>query len=184
MKGVIPILALLIAGGAFYFYIDPTYTEIRTLREEESTLKLALDRARELQTVRDQLISRKGAFSTSDLERLEKMLPDHVDNVRLALDMDSLAAQYSMRIRNVLVEKTGDTRATAARQVQVGPDERAYESMRISFTVSGPYATFRSFLADLETSLRLVDVESLSFSATDTGVYDYTVSLRTYWLKP
>ncbi|MBU6310627.1 type 4a pilus biogenesis protein PilO [Patescibacteria group bacterium] len=184
MKGIIPILALIIAGGTFYFYIDPTYAEIRTLREEETTLRLALDRARELQEVRDQLISRKGAFRTEDLERLEKMLPDHVDNVRLALDMDSLAAQYSMRIRNVLVEKQTSPRATAERQVQIGPDERLYESMRISFTVSGPYATFRSFLADLETSLRLVDVESVSFSATDSGVYDFTVSLRTYWLKP
>lgn len=184
MKGIFPLIAVVIAGVVFYFYIDPTYAEIRELRKEEATLNAALSRALELQATRDQLLSRYNTFNPDDLARLEKLLPDHVDNVRLALDMDSLAAQYGMRIRNVSIEKA-DEKKTPARQAKaVGPDERMYESMVLSFTVTGQYDTFRTFLADLEQSLRLVDIESVSFASTDVGLYDFTVSLRTYWLKP
>lgn len=182
MKGAFPIFAVLLAGALFYFYVDPTYDTIKTLRAEEATLNAALSRALELQTTRDQLISRYNTFAPEDLARLEKLLPDHVDNVRLVLDMDSLASQYGMRVRNVAVEKQETQKNT--RTQKVGPDERAYESMLLSFTVNGEYSTFRAFLRDLEQSLRLVDVESVSFSATDTGFYDVTVTLRTYWLKP
>lgn len=182
MKGLFPLLALVVAGLIFYFYVDPAYAEIRTLRQEEATLNAALSRALELQATRDQLLSRYNTFNPDDLARLGKMLPDHVDNVRLALDMDSLASQYGMRIRNVSIEKI-DEKKTRQTKV-VGPDERAYESMVLSFTVTAQYDTFRTFLADLEQSLRIVDIESVSFSSTDVGLYDFTVALRTYWLKP
>lgn len=184
MKGIFPILALVIAGVVFYWYIDPTYGSIRDLRKEEATLNAALSRALELQATRDQLLSRYNTFNPEDIARLEKMLPDHVDNVRLALDMDSLAAQYGMRIRNVSIEKVDEQKNKSRQTKAVGPDERSYESMVLSFTVTGQYDTFRTFLADLEQSLRLVDIESLSFSSTEVGLYDFTVALRTYWLKP
>lgn len=183
MKGAFPIIAVVLAGVLFYFFIDPTYDEIKTLRAEEATLNAALTRALELQSTRDQLLSRYNTFSPEDLARLEKLLPDHVDNVRLVLDMDGIASQYGMRIRNVSIEKQ-EVQQKKARNQQVGPDERLYESMLLSFSVNGDYSTFRSFLKDLEQSLRLVDIETVSFNATDTGFYDVTVGLRTYWLKP
>ncbi len=183
MKGILPAIAVLVAIGIFYWYTDPTYAEIKELRVEESTLNQALDRALELQETRDQLLSRYNTFRQEDIARLEKLLPDHVDNVRLVLDMDSLAARYGMRVRNVSIEKQ-DLKSAAAQAQVVGPDERTYESMALSFTVTGEYDTFRQFMLDLERSLRLVDVEGIAFSSADSGLYDYTVTLRTYWLKP
>jgi Tfp pilus assembly protein PilO len=183
MKGVFPIIAVVVAGFLFYMYVDPIYAQIKVLRAEEATLNTALSRALELQTTRDQLISRYNTFSPEDLARLDKLLPDHVDNVRLVLDMDSLASQYGMRVRNVAIEKQEEKKKTTRTQA-VGPDERMYESMVLSFTVTGDYSTFRSFLKDLEQSLRLVDVESVGFTASETGLYDVTIGLRTYWLKP
>lgn len=182
MKGILPVIAVVIAGALFYWYIDPTYAAVKVLRAEESTLNQALDRALELQETRDQLISRYNTFAQEDIRRLEKLLPDHVDNVRLVLDMDSLAAQYGMRVRNVAIESQ-EQKAKNKTQ-SVGPDERTYESMLLSFTVTGDYPTFRQFMRDLERSLRLVDVEAVSFASNESGLYDYTVSLRTYWLKP
>jgi hypothetical protein len=39
-----------------------------------------------------------------------------------------------------------------------------------------------SFLQDLEHSLRLIDVESLSFSAAPGDNNTYAFTIRTYWL--
>ena len=185
MKGIIPILCIVVAGALFYLYIDPTYAEIKELRVQEGVLDQALSRALELQQTRDQLLSRYNTFAPADLAKAEKMLPDHVDNVRLVLDMDSMASKYGMRVRNVSVQDPHKPTTNQPQPQQaVGPNEAQFESMVISFTVSGQYDTFMQFLNDLEHSLRLVDLESLSFGAPDNGVYDFTVSLRTYWLKP
>ncbi|MEK7530868.1 MAG: type 4a pilus biogenesis protein PilO [Patescibacteria group bacterium] len=181
MKALIPIFSIAIAIGLFSWYIDPAYARIETLREEEATYDAALDRSRELQEVRDQLLSRYNTFSAVDVARLEKLLPDHVDNVRLILDLDSTASKYGMRVRNVAIDDQDKKKNSTD---TLGPDEVGHESLVLSFTVSGQYSTFRQFMADLEKSLRLVDVVGLTFSTSDTGIYDFTVSINTYWLKP
>ncbi len=180
MKLLTPVLFLLIAGGIFFWYVNPTYMGLKSVLAQEAQYDAALSRSRELQDVRDQLLSRYNTFSQTDLNRLQKLVPDHVDNVRLILDFDSMATRYGMRVRNVAIESEKD-RATRG---QIGPGEKAYESVILSFNVSGSYDTFRQYLADLERSLRLVDVVGLSFTANETGIYDFTVHIKTYWLKP
>ena len=180
MRTLLPVLFLVIAASIFFGYIDPAYSRIQELRTEESEFNEALTRSRELQQVRDQLLSRYNVIAPQSIARLEKLLPDNIDNVRLILDMDSIAARYGMRTRNVQLQ-SGDGRASAG---QIGQDERAYQSVVLSFSVSGSYDNFRAFIADLERSLRLVDVVNISFTPTESGVYDYAVSVKTYWLKP
>lgn len=180
MRTLLPVLFVLIAAGIFFGFIDPSYDRIRELRAEEAQFDQALNRSKELQQVRDQLLSRYNTFAQSDLERLEKMLPDNVDNVRLVLDFDSIAARYGMRLRNIALE-VDESRADRG---QVGADDADYQSVVLSFSVTGDYNAFRGFLEDLEQSLRLVDVTSVTFSASPTGSYDYSVGVKTYWLKP
>lgn len=180
MKSLLPVIFVVIAAGIFFGFIDPAYSRVQDLREEESQFDQALTRSKELQRVRDQLLSRYNVIPQTDIDRLEKLLPDNIDNVRLILDIDSIAARYGMRTRNVQLDNT-DTRETRG---QIGQDEREYQSVVLSFSVSGPYSTFRSFLEDLERSLRLVDIVGVSFSSDESGSYDYSVSIKTYWLKP
>ncbi len=197
MKLFLPILFLLLAGGIFFWYLDPTYTQIGVLRAQKAQYDDALSKARELQSVRDQLVARYNTFSPTDLDRLQKLLPDHVDNVRLILDLDSMASHYGMRVRDVSVD-TGSAGASAvaakaavpqgslaaSNGQQLGPSNQAYESVVLSFSVSGTYDAFRQYLSDLEQSLRISDVIGVTFLPNDTGIYTFTVHLKTYWLKP
>ena len=180
MKVLAPILFLAISLALFFGFIDPSYGRVKTLRAQEAQYSDALDRARELQEIRDQLLSKYNTFSKTDFDRIEKLVPDHIDNVRLILDLDELASHYGMRVRDVQIEDD----AQRAVQGQIGPSEENYESVILTFNVSGTYDTFRSFLHDLERSLRIVDVVGLSFTSNETGVYDYSIHLKTYWLKP
>jgi Tfp pilus assembly protein PilO len=180
MKSLFPILFIIAAGALFFMVLDPAYDRIKILRVEEAKFNDALTRSRELQQVRDQLLSRYNTFARGDIERLEKFLPDHIDNVRLILDLDSIAARYGMRLRGVALESS----ETRAQRGQVGPSENGYESLALSFSVTGSYNEFRAFLADLEQSLRLVDLIRVEFTSNGSGIYDYSVSLKTYWLKP
>ncbi len=180
MKILLPILFVAVAVGLFMGFIDPTYDRVKVLRAEEAEFDQALDRSRELQEVRDQLLARYNTFPQEDLGRLERLVPDHIDNVRLILDLDSMATKYGMRVRDVSIEN----QVERSERGEIGPNENNYESVILSFSVSGPYDTFRTFLADLEKSLRIVDVVGLSFTADNTGLYEYTIAIKTYWLKP
>jgi hypothetical protein len=53
----------------------------------------------------------------------------------------------------------------------------------LTFTVTATYNDFLNLLQDLESNLRLLDITNIAFHSTDTGFYDYTVTLNTYWLK-
>ncbi len=188
MKLFLPIGLIIIAGAIFFWYIDPTYAHVRVLLAQESQYDEALGKARDLQSIRDQLLARYNTFSPADLERLQKLLPDHVDNVRLILDLDSMASKYGMRVRNVSIDTGSGATANAGSAVssvqQIGTSNQPYESVVISFSVSGPYDAFRQYLTDLEQSLRLSDVIGISFVPNDTGIYDFTIHLKTYWLAP
>ena len=179
-KGALPIIFVIAAVGLFYTYIDPTYQEIKLLQAEEQKFDEALTRSRELQAIRDQLLSRYNTFSATDVERLNKMLPDHIDNVRLALDIDGIASAYNMRIKNIAVAGTANNRQSAG---AVGPSQQPYESVILSFSVASTYEDLLLFLKDLEKSLRIVDVTQLTFNVPDGDLYEYKISLQTYWLK-
>lgn len=185
MKLFFPVLMLVIAGGIFFWYIDPTYAHVQGLLAQQSQYDEALTKALELQSVRDQLLARYNTFAQGDIDRLQKLLPDHVDNVRLILDLDSMASHYGMRVHNVSIN-TGAAGSSPAAQnpQQIGPGSKGYESIDLSFVVTGTYDTFRQYLAELEKSLRLVDITGISFTPADSGVYDFTIHLTTYWLKP
>jgi len=151
---------------------------------QEAQYNDALTKAQELQSVRDQLLARYNTFSQDDLDRLKKMLPDQVDNIRLILDLDSMASKYGMRVHDVQVANPNAGSITSGNADELGPGSQGFESIDLTFAVTGTYDTFRSYLADLEKSLRLVDVVGITFTPGQTGVYDFTLHVTTYWLKP
>jgi len=178
MKTIFSIILILLAGGIFFFYTNPQYENIKTLQAEASDYNTALTQSKTLIAERDTLKTQYDQIPAADLDRIQKLVPDSVDNVRLIIDINGIALNRGLTIRNIKIT-SGQSGGTT-----LGPDESPYGSIDLSFTVTSSYNTFQQFLQDLESSLRIVDVDSLSFTATDkTDQYDYNVSLRTYWLK-
>jgi len=177
MKMLFPILAVLVAVGLFFGFIDPQYQKLKILRAQEARYDQALEKSKELRAIRDRLQETNKAISPADRDRLIKLLPDTVDNVRLAMDLDTMATRYGMRISNVAIVKGVDQ--TDA----IGVSTQAYDSVVVNFAVTSTYANFLKFLADLESSLRLVDIIGVTFSAVKGDLYEFNISARTFWLK-
>lgn len=181
---LIPVILLGAAIGLFVMYTNPEYQGLKSLQAKVSQYNDALSKAQELRAIRDQLLSKRNTFSTDDVSRLERSLPNNVDNIRLIIDINNIAARHGLSLRNIGVGAVSD--ASAARSaLAVGVSGDAVGSVEVKFSVLAPYDTFLAFLHDLEHSLRLVDVESieLSSSSTSGGVFDIALSIRTYWLQ-
>lgn len=203
MRLVFAILGVVLAGGMFFYYTKPTYDAVQATQAQIAQYDAALDKAAELQQLKQSLLSRYNAFNPNDLDRLQKFLPDHVDNVRLILDLDSLAGRYGLGLQNVDV--SGSSAATGAKnQTAIGAisaSGQKYDSLTLKFTTHGTYSAFMQFMTDLESSLRVVDLVALSISSNTPGsaavsgplgsrpsgptepLYTYDITLRTYWLK-
>ena len=61
----------------------------------------------------------------------------------------------------------------------------ADRTFNLQFSTTASYPNFLSFMKDIESSLRLTDIQSIDFIAADPtkGLTTYTVKLSTYWLK-
>jgi len=180
IRKAMPAIFVLAAIGLFYTFIDPTYTEVKGLREVEAKYDDALSKSKEFQRLKDELLTRYNAFPNEDIMRLKKLLPDNVDNIRLVLDLDGIASAYGMRIKDLNVAESGGSRGG---EEALGPQSDPFESVRISFSVAAEYQTIVAFLADLERSLRVVDVAEFEFQEGDGDLTEYKVVLETYWLR-
>lgn len=185
MRSLIPLLLITIAVGLFFLFIDPHYESVQLLQAEQQEYQNALDQARELQNRRDELLTTYNSFSQDNIARLNRILPSEVNVVKLVADIDSIAGQYGIVVSNVSV-----TEALVDNEQDVLSDEETaapYNATTISFGFAARYPDLVDFLRDLEKSLQLIDVQSVSFDVgseeSGGGVYDYTVSLKTYWLR-
>lgn len=179
---VIPAVLIAAAAGLFFLYTDPTYQRIKTVRAQEMEYDQALTKSKELLAIRNSLIAKRNTFSPDDIHKVERVLPDNIDNIRLILDTETIAQRYGLHVQNVSV-KSPQTGKSDRSQLAVGDSNDAVGSVEFSFGVTATYGDFLRFLKDLEKSVRIVDVRTIAFSAGRGELMDFSISVKTYWLR-
>ncbi len=179
---ILPIFLVGIAAGLFFVYTDPTYQRIKATRAQEMEYDQALTKSKELLALRNSLIAKRNTFSADDVQKVERVLPDNVDNIRLILDTETIAQRYNLHVQNIGIKSPQAGRSDRS-QLAVGETDDPVGSVQFSFAVSAKYEDFVRFLKDLERSVRIVDIESISFSIGLGDLADYSVSIKTYWLR-
>ena len=185
MRILIPSVLILAAIGLFVMYTNGAYQGpggIKSLQAQVSAFDDALNKAQDLKASRDKLISKRNTFSEENVQKLERILPDNVDNIRFVIDINGIAARHGLSLKNVALGSISDAKSGRS-ALAVGSSGDPVGSAEISFSLTATYDEFLSFLQDLEHSLRVVDVEKISFKSADAGgKYDYALTVRTYWL--
>ncbi len=205
------IFLLIVIGasvGTFFMVVKPRYDNLQTIKNEVAAYDTSLETAEELKNSREELIAKYNSISKTDLDGIKTLLPDSVDNIRLIIQLDSLATKNGLSTLRSVDYKSEETASTGGAgntaggavgaggsvgQVQnIEAARRPYGEFTISFQTAGQYKNFLSFLSDLEQNLRLVDITAIDFGASggDSGQgqsvannLTYKVTLKTYWLK-
>ena len=183
MKSIVPIILIILSISIWYFYIDPTYEDLKLLKVEQSEYQDVLDEVSQIQKTRKDLINKYNKFTREDLDRIKVLLPERANNIRLITDLDSLAAQQGISISNISISENN---SSGSRGVVESSDKK-YNTVDLSISFKATYTEFRSFLNELEQSLRIIDVMELTFSSSAgedfSNEYQFDISLRSYWLK-
>jgi Tfp pilus assembly protein PilO len=193
-----PVILIGVAATFFFVVTNPLYNSISAQKLEGSSYNDALNTSKELQSERDQLTAKYNNIDPDDLAKLEKLLPDSVNNIRLVLEIEQIASPYNMTLSDVKYNATdaGDKTSTDTTAIVQGEDatqqSKDYGIFNLEFSTTGTYDDFMNFTKDLENNLRIVDISSIAFdtsvnanpsSKTNSGIYRYDFKIKTYWLK-
>ena len=204
MRWLLPIFLIGVAIGGYILITKPIYAEITDLKIEAEAYDEALKNSQNLQKERERLTTKFNSFPVEDLERLDKMLPRTVDNIKLILEIQEQAADQGIIVKNVQFEpkqflkedeedanasSTKPAKTTVVRSQNTGPIEN-FETFELQFSVEGSYQDFVAFMQLMERSLRLIDIKSIKFtpgtSQKDkkyTDNYTYLFKINTYRIK-
>jgi len=190
MNFILPLILIVSSFAVFFGYVDPNYksgvdnssdypkADIIFLKSELAKYDDILNSSTKIVSQRDVLIAKKNTITEIDKARLERLLPSNIDNIRLIIEISKIAEGRSLVAKNISV---GDMMKTSSDTI--GQDNTPYGTLSLKFTVNSSYNNFLNFLQDLENNLRLLDISDISFNSTESGFYDFNVSLNTYWLK-
>jgi Tfp pilus assembly protein PilO len=180
MKNTTSFMLLLLSVGLFYAVFMPRYEKVQGLMSQQGQYREVLGNVSELSEIRDDLEVKYQNTPTEEITRLEKILPANVDTVNLAMNFDSIAARYGISIKSI---RTIESKVDTGSGIVQTTGSKPYEKVTVSFSFISTYANFRKFMADIEKSLRIIDVKSVSFQTTESGIYEFQVSVQTYWIK-
>ncbi len=203
MKTIISIILIAASIAFFVFFTKPKWTELKANRIEVEKLNVAQENAKKLKSRIDSLLTVKNAITGNDMDKIKKMIPDNVENVKLIIDFDNMlqalvaergtAALYKSDSPadsgRISIENPKITQGTTL--IEGGFDASQLGVADFTFTVSLTYADFLEFLKRIETSTRIFDIESITFTSPQVTagknpndiVYNFNIGLKTYWLK-
>ncbi len=205
IRFIMPTILIGISVAVFFMFASPIYSQIGDLKTQVDSFNEALDNSKALESAKDTLTQKKNAIDPANLTKLEKLLPESIDNIRLILEIEQVALPYGMTLKDVKysstaqvaaannpVQAAGTTQAAATVQPSANSN-KGYGVWDLSFSTTGSYNNFLNFTRDLESNLRIVDVSSIQFSSsiatgttsgpTSSDSYKYDFKIKTYWLK-
>ena len=194
IKNILPIILIGISVTGFFMFISPMYGSLGDLGTQIASYNEALNNAKDIKNHIDDLTTRYSKMDSNNIDKLQKLLPDSVNNIRLILEIEGLARPYGMVLKDIKYATTPATSLTAPIQggAPTAVVTKDYGDWDLEFSTQGTYSNFVSFLKDLENNLRIVDLVGVDFSS-DAGVganpktveaYKYDIKIKTYWLKP
>jgi hypothetical protein len=201
---------LLVASGALLFMVTRgQYDEYKTLSAEVQQRVTTLETFKEYIVLRDKLldVSQKVSGDRKVDDRINKMVPETIDTIRLHMDLYGIAGFYAIQLKDlaITVAATDGQSVAAAPQdsddmnpsamgAQTGitvQNKAVRKAYNIKFGFTSSYEKSVAFLKDLEKSLRIIDITNLELSPSVVGTakekrtlqYNVVVGAKTYGIK-
>lgn len=186
-RTLVSIFFLLAGVFAFIVFISPQFSR---LKESQARLSDIAGISNELDVIaadRDKLIDIYNSISQTDIDRLEKMLPTGPNASSFLTNLEFLSLKNNLRLKRLefigetsQVQRSGGAPvpSSAATQRPIGA---GFVELPISIGVEGSYESFRSYLKDLEASVRILDITEINFGLIRQNTYEFTVRAKAYY---
>lgn len=181
-KNLINLLLATASFALYYLVIGPLYSGtgsvwqpaegITQLQQKNDDYGNTLAQAGSLVQQANSLRSQYTGIPDATKQNMKLMVPDSVDPVRLVSEITNIGIQTGLTLDDVTYAAGQNVSDT-------------YGSYRVSFTVKTTYSKFKELMHNVETSLRLLAIQNVTFTIPDkdTGLMSFQVTLETYYMK-
>lgn len=220
IKPILSLIIILFSVGFGFFYVKPEYEQVQSTRADLEQLAQTSQSAGEIKNIIAETKKSLNAIDTEDLARFDVFLPETLDGIRFANNLQHIGTANGLVLSGINVEQqkkiagakpatqpapagTINKTFTLVRPVSEGTSaakegvgsEKKYIATKVSFSFTTTYSGFLLFLNDLEKSLGLINITSLSFkeiaaNADEKGnqkglplLYQFSIDIETYSLK-
>ena len=200
------VVAIIVLTGTFFF-LYPKFSEIRKvgvfdLQRTQNQLELK----QQIFATTKELAGVYDVLNQQDVKKLEAMLPKKQDIPNMFVQVEAIAESSGMKLQSVgftdlgAANQTGraaaaapsDEETTAKNTNATPPTQTApttseprniLRKMGVTFSVSGEngYADLKGFLTNVESSVRMLDIQSFSYTTDSQG--QYQINAITYYLQ-
>lgn len=192
-KNITATILIILAIGTYFTFTKAKLADVNAVRKINDQYISAISNADRLIKTRDEVLKDYNSISENDRERLDKMIPNTVDNIRLVIDLNSVGLRHGFSLHNIKATANAASGSSAQTAQKVPTTYTVKDSNSIStptldtvtvtFSVSAPYQQFIDFMRDLEANLRIMDLTHLTVSTGANGTYEFGVELKTYYLR-
>jgi Tfp pilus assembly protein PilO len=170
----------------FFFFTKDQFAQIELVQADMAKYEEAVSRAQELNSELKRKIDQKRSYSPDVLERLNALVPTEINEVKILTDLNEIARSHNMLFGNVSVENTGQSSGRSSGDEPLAqrvsyPD---IQNTALSFSLIGTYEQFKSFLADVEQSLVLMEVSEIKFSSGEGNLQQFEMVVTVFALPP
>jgi Tfp pilus assembly protein PilO len=190
-------LAMVFIVAAFVLFFDlvqPTYSDMKALRSkqlgEENYLENQAALVKQVQTILNTYQN-----EAQGAQNVGLAMPSGEDIAGALAEIQGIAANNGITIASIAVSppaiqvRAAVGGAIASSSVQL---MRPLGSFTFKLAASGSYESFKNFLSEIETNIRIFDVKTVSFqpaAAASTGAkaapsqdaFNYTITVATYY---
>jgi len=174
-KPTIAIILVLISVTIAGLLVYPAYGDMIALKEKQERFASALEKADQIDKKSKELSAKLNSISEDDIDQLNRLLPSDFDKIRLLNDLSGIAAVHGISTTNASIIDSLNTEHDVQRE------RKDYSEITIDLSVTAKYKTFIEYLKDIASSLQLLSINSVSFSAHDQDdEYNFNIKATTY----
>lgn len=179
---------LMVIGALFVFFslVQPAYRESQELKGQILSKEITLQNEQNAASQVQKLLEQYRGDQSPQIA-VSSALPPVNDQAQIIHQLQSLATTHRLGVQSIAVSQPGAKplgQASARTAASAASLVKPVGVVTAQIRVTGPYANFKTFLASIETNIRVTDVSALVITPVgqqNQDFYNFDLTLSTYY---
>ncbi len=188
-KIIISLISLTLSIALIFLFAFSQWPLIKDLRTELTQKKQILNELNELLDRVNQ-IEEEYQEVTDDAQKIFLGLPTKKDISYLLVHFETLASDNGLLLESINFGQINNEKQGINQEINKSPKLLSnLPSFSVGLNIAGSYDAFKNYLNALENSVRLMDIKSVNFVAsnrdsfsTDLGIFEFNLGINVYYL--
>ena len=184
-----PIIAFFALAALVVVILVLTLPAYQGMSQKKSDLKLEEERLEETKEINGKLkdLAEQYEAHRAEAEKIMMALPSKEEIPNLLVSMEAISAENGMLLQSLgfSIQSDNTGRLAAGEEGQIAPPGQQFKKLGLDMSLNGSYSSLKNFLASVEKNLRIIDIESIDFGASEgegaSDIFEYSIQGVTYY---